>query len=498
MTDDSLPDDVRRWPDDPEELLGVSDEVDRKTLRRAYSRLIRRYKPDHFPEQFQRIRSAYESMLQMISWRERYASDDDDDESGDADGSDVVSDMLLRDDLLTGDDDGPSPWTASVSSNDSIADSHWQQAIDGQFSEAYSGLRKCYEQSLQQGRQSETIAVRLYWLLRVNPQLDAQRDAFDWLVCGVRNQLDYGVAWGLFQEEIRRDSAKILQPRCRELLTLSEMSIWLFIEMTELYLSSSAEQNEWGYFSELVQAAYQKTVRDDLEALTRVLFSALDYVCWNASPVAESIREDIHTKLTDVSHLEIEYGHLFDRYEWLDHLSTHWHEVNSGKLKSSLPVQKLSAVDRLLKDSWNGDYLVIRRQLSALIEPWVRHPEKGLLELSTLFERRTIAFGRLVELFEHFGGGYTFDTEDSERQQMLKEAVIHFVMQRSDVRARHNARRLLSQFCIKHAISLEAFELIYFENLSPAHEHFTEWVVEYVADEPLNCLLKAHRVFWSM
>src|SRR5437764_570636 len=68
VSEPSLPDDPARWPDDPYELLGVPRDVSPRDLRRAYTRLIRAYKPEHFPEQFRRIRAAYETVLRLAEF----------------------------------------------------------------------------------------------------------------------------------------------------------------------------------------------------------------------------------------------------------------------------------------------------------------------------------------------------------------------------------------------------------------------------------------------
>ena len=70
MSDSHLPDDPAQWPANPFTLLGVDQKVDRRELRRAYTRLIRRFKPEHFPEQFRRIRDAYESVERYLQYRE--------------------------------------------------------------------------------------------------------------------------------------------------------------------------------------------------------------------------------------------------------------------------------------------------------------------------------------------------------------------------------------------------------------------------------------------
>ena len=64
----ALPDDPARWPADPHELLGVPRDVNPRDLRRAYTKLIRAYKPEQFPEQFRRIRAAYEAALRLAEF----------------------------------------------------------------------------------------------------------------------------------------------------------------------------------------------------------------------------------------------------------------------------------------------------------------------------------------------------------------------------------------------------------------------------------------------
>ncbi len=49
-------------PADPIGFFGLQPDFDRKDLKRAYNTLLRRYKPDKFPQEFQRLRAAYEQL----------------------------------------------------------------------------------------------------------------------------------------------------------------------------------------------------------------------------------------------------------------------------------------------------------------------------------------------------------------------------------------------------------------------------------------------------
>ena len=69
VSESHLPDDPAEWPSDPYRLLGVDRSVDRPGLRRAYARLIRTYRPEHCPDQFRRIRAAYERLEASLRYR---------------------------------------------------------------------------------------------------------------------------------------------------------------------------------------------------------------------------------------------------------------------------------------------------------------------------------------------------------------------------------------------------------------------------------------------
>ncbi|MEZ6195459.1 MAG: hypothetical protein R3F20_07000 [Planctomycetota bacterium] len=69
---DPLPD-----SNDPFEVLGLEPTADEREVRRAYAGLARRFKPERHPEQFQRLRRAYEAALDIARMQERFNADDD-------------------------------------------------------------------------------------------------------------------------------------------------------------------------------------------------------------------------------------------------------------------------------------------------------------------------------------------------------------------------------------------------------------------------------------
>ncbi len=73
MTDSPAPspDDAVPWhelPHNPVAFFGLQDGFGQKDLKRAYNRLIRKYKPEHSPAEFQQIRAAYERLDNQLRY----------------------------------------------------------------------------------------------------------------------------------------------------------------------------------------------------------------------------------------------------------------------------------------------------------------------------------------------------------------------------------------------------------------------------------------------
>ena len=64
-------DDAPDWgllPSNPIPFFGLEPGFDRTALKRSYNRLIRRFKPEKHPAEFQRIRAAYEELEHALRY----------------------------------------------------------------------------------------------------------------------------------------------------------------------------------------------------------------------------------------------------------------------------------------------------------------------------------------------------------------------------------------------------------------------------------------------
>ena len=62
MTDSPGEPDWSLLPHDPVRFFGLAEGFDRRELKRSYNQLIRRFKPEKHPQEFQRIRAAHEQL----------------------------------------------------------------------------------------------------------------------------------------------------------------------------------------------------------------------------------------------------------------------------------------------------------------------------------------------------------------------------------------------------------------------------------------------------
>lgn len=69
------PDDPPDWnllPHRPAEFFSLAEGFDRKDLKRAYNRLLKQFKPEKHPQEFQRIREAYEALDNRLRYGEQF------------------------------------------------------------------------------------------------------------------------------------------------------------------------------------------------------------------------------------------------------------------------------------------------------------------------------------------------------------------------------------------------------------------------------------------
>lgn len=296
MAEHALPDDPKDWPADPFALLGVPRAVSETDLKRAYTRLIRKYKPEHAPDEFRRIRAAYEAAVEVSRWFR------------DAPTREPLPDLPFV------------PVSPPESSHETQIDppvrpapprdaveAAWADAVAGDWAGAYAALVALA------GEQPERadLPLRLYWLLALRPTLDAGRSRHDWLVPALRLARLGGPAAELYVRELSADPDNALCAAYLRLLELEDVPAGRLLALARARLTAAVAERRWG------------AVETDLEILAR-RWHELDEAAWLsyladvhglALYIQPSAAARCAALLGELRHLELRHGWAFDRFD---------------------------------------------------------------------------------------------------------------------------------------------------------------------------------------
>ena len=223
---------LSRWPDNAFELLGVSPGVLPRELRRAYTRLIRIYKPEQFPEHFRRIRAAFEQVLRFAELFGHSAEPE-------TMGPPVPPPAALK-------AHEPSANLPPVLRPEDAEREFWELACQGEVERAYDGFL-CLNRE-HPGRTE--VLVRLYWLLELYGELDTQRSPRDWLVEALRASGLMGPARELYRREIDADPGEGVSERCAQLLESRTCSARQLADLALWRLQAASRLGRWHIIEE--------------------------------------------------------------------------------------------------------------------------------------------------------------------------------------------------------------------------------------------------------
>jgi hypothetical protein len=386
VSEPSLPEDPARWPTDPHELLGVPRDIGPLDLRRAYTRLIRTYKPEQFPEHFRRIRAAYESALRLAEFfsargeSEAAASTVQDFRSPGADAS--GSPELLH-----------QPRTFDPADD---ANALWELAAAGHEARAYAGLVDLFRRRLDQA----DLPLRLYWVLALQPELDADRDQCDWLADALRLGRFTGAATELFRREFdERPGAALV---ASDALLTVDAPTERFASFLAAHAAAAAGLDRWDIVREDLDRARQRIRPTDENSWLRLLFVLIDHAAWvavdptNGTSDAEVLLAECRREVAAIDHLAVHQAEAFDRLEFLSAAAGQWGRM---RVANTLPAELLD----LLPAAWVKPFAEVRPLVADMLAKIVEAPQPWLRHLDQLAARSPTAlafFGSLLAQYQ--------------------------------------------------------------------------------------------------
>jgi len=354
MSESELPDDVDEWPADPFAVLGVRPGDDDAVIKRAYTRLIRRFKPEHHPDQFRRVREAYETCLERSQW---YRPDSDPDPEPELDLEPTSTPPRRepehspreRSDPAPGPEPVPDPGAGTGPPEPpprtvrpprpepviDPADRAWAAAVAGRDGEAYAGLVDLARAIPDR----VDLSLRLYWLLALNPALDPDRTRHDWLATALTGARLQGPAAELYRRELEADVGGALgQPYAGWATAGAAVTDLLTVARWRVAAAGRC-QDYAAIESDLAALKTRLTGRDE-EGWLSLLVTAYD---WLTLVPREGPGLTVRTELGELRHLELRHGYMFDRVEETAHFAE---ELSWARWQLPQPVVELVRVSR--------------------------------------------------------------------------------------------------------------------------------------------------------
>jgi hypothetical protein len=501
MSESHLPDDPQQWPDNSFELLGVHPGMSERDVRRAYTRLIRTYKPEQYPEQFRRIREAYEEVLRYVelfrSYEENAPATLPEPEASPPPINDPVAELPLEEvateapppepdfSFLSLDAPFPPPPTPAqepelLRAPRTHRGEPWELVLAGRPEQAY---RRLIERSQQHAGSTE-VYLQLYWLLRLTPGLDPRRSPCDHLVEGLLATGLAGPLRELYRREIVATPEEALGERFARLLEARATPAQR-VELLEWRWQAAMRLRRWTVLSIDLPAQREQIVREDEAGWMRLLFRLLDELSWSREAPARKLREDCLQELKAHEHLALTLSNDFDRLDLLTSLVGSWHALCAH---GGIP----PALLELIPLSWTQPIAEIRGRLMELLQQVSAAPRQWL----NLFDRVQahgpfvlVQLGQLLDEGEERSENVASDRRTAADVSGLVRDFFDGLGQTSY----EQARTPLLDFCLYEMLSPELVA-------EAAGERVMQGVIvqqKLASDWPLRYVYRACRLFWA-
>jgi hypothetical protein len=356
VSEHHLPDNPASWPSDPYEVLGVSRNVAPRDLRKAYTNLIRTFKPEHFPDQFRRIREAFESAQRYAPFFRKLPLDNEAPPSAEA-RPDPPSPAPAEPTAERPDPAEPSgeplPRRPSV-------DELWQRAIAGDPGGAYRDLIEMLDRTPNRA----DLYARLYWAAVLFPEVDPDRPPAEWLVRGMDRTAAHGMLLELYASEIAAMPSAAESSGFSRLLD-REWSLEQLIALVRLRWEALCRSSRWSVVLDEFEHVRGRIRPQDELVWLRLVIDIIRWVAWDREETdAIDLQTVVRTEIRSLEHLGLRHAYYFDMVEYLDVLIESWESARDSS-------------------GWPGEFLAVLRDGYALPMSHIRlRFERVLQEIS--------------------------------------------------------------------------------------------------------------------
>lgn len=450
-----LPENMADWPKDPLELLGVNSPTDEKSLKRAYMRLIRQFRPEHAPEEFCRIREAYELARALAPMG-----------FGECHNQPPQSRELASEDFDTS-------TSAHAEMVELAGPDLWSMFRDG---DAWNARRQM--ESLHELNPLDVqVMAKLYWMRKLDPE-DNSQSIIRWLIGVAQKSGFFGQAWFLLMNELKANPALALGDDVTRLVAIAP-DISYLMQLLEI---------RW---QEAIRCERFTLLRDDLANMEDRL-SFQDETTW--AEVMLRVGRMLLTCSTDDVLLEeqcIALCRLQNEGILPPHLSSSLkHVLALRELKKQQP----NVVERLMPIFVACELPSADTFQWTQLDDWSHHPCDALSELELLASDSPFVFQSLWNALKH-----ALDDLPDSQQYGLEPVVQEFVRDLASLSMGADTaiaavfRLRVLKFCVRENICVSHLSALLGE-VENSSKGISRLAVRLLYDQPLACLCDALRL----
>ena len=401
MSTSELPEDMARWPENPYQVLGVEPGVSHDVLRRAYSERVRRFKPDKFPEQFQRIRAAYDLIRNRGGSELPFF---------------IPTQNPTAQDVRPWSPFSSDPATAALGNRavDALADVA-KRATSGDIRAAYDELLRL--RGADHNR--EETYVWLYWLAVLFPQVAGDPSPPSWLLSGLETARTVRQLVPLWQLELAYAPAAALEPKYLQLVATGG-------RLTHTLLRWRWEAAWMLHGEETFDGPYRDVIVNDVESLRssplhlepqqwcQVLHLAVERLTWCTYSEGRVACHRYVDEIDDLIRLRDAAGQSLFTLDFLLAAGRDWRVIEGGQGEWA----------RAICNTWLCPEAETESIVRRLLDDLGRDPPKALERLDSLRKRASTLLWRLDQLIQEL------EANDAPQQpdELATEALERFLI----------------------------------------------------------------------
>jgi hypothetical protein len=497
MTDERpLPADIKTWPENPFELLGATPTTDAKTLKRAYQRLIRFYRPEEFPEEFRRVREAYEtasSFAQMLaqSGVETVVTGDMPGlatETPPSNGSPDSAPAPSSDPGRPPDASAAAPADPAgppTSDDDARFDARlaaaWEAARRSAFDEAY---RLAKELGAEYPERVRPYLAK-YWLLRLNGKLDPGRKPCDELCdCLFGVKAGRPAALELYRRELERTPEEALSERSTRVLREVLGDGPAFVVAHPRWQEAS-RRGRWDVIQEDLNALRTAPISYDRETWIRLLWSACEACLFAEGGFGFSIYAACIHEMEQAADAVLTQQGALSQFDFFVEVTKQIRKLRTR----NVPV----AFNRIVAHSWSTSPGDLYLQIVSFIAPWIENQGPLIRLLTDVRTEGSAVLGRFAEILIFVGREIGRSVESFWTPDAAFSVAAEFVAGSMWRSYDTPFRTSLVRFCLYQRMTPMEFAeaMIREPSYATADGHLAELVA---SDLPLHCAYEALRL----